>query len=226
MIGLTPEKVIQSGCVLLIGAIIFAESALLIGIILPGGDTMLFIAGFFASQGYLPIGWLITAIVIGAILGDNVGYTIGRRAGPRLFKKEQGIFFRKDHVTRAERFYKAHGGKAITLARFVPVIRTLAPMIAGVGKMDRKRFMFFNVLGALIWGIGVPLLGYFFGSQIPNIDAYIIPLVLFSTLIVFAPPIWHIVRDKKMRTRLGAKTKYSLQRALRYLSLNKRVDLD
>lgn len=220
MIGLAPEKIIQSGGVLLIGGIIFAESALLIGIFLPGGDTLLFLSGFFASQGYLPIGWLILAIVIGAIIGDNVGYAIGRRAGPRLFRKEQGVFFRKEQVVAAEKFYKVHGGKAVTLARFIPVIRTLAPMIAGVGKMDRKRFFLYNVLGAIVWGVGLPLLGYFFGARIPSIESYIAPLALFAFFIVFVPPLWHIWREPRTRKVVVNKVKLALSN----IFLNKKVN--
>ncbi len=224
MIGISPEKIVQTGGALLIGGIIFAESALLIGILLPGGDTLLFMSGFFAAQGLLPIEWLIVSIVIGAILGDNVGYTIGRRAGPRLFRKDDGLFFRKDHIQRAEGFYKTHGGKTVTLARFVPVVRTFAPMIAGVAKMDRKRFMFYNVLGALIWGIGVPMLGYFFGSRIPNLDAYLGPIVLVALVATFIPPLVPILRDPVSRQKLFTLIDTNIKRILRYIGLNKRID--
>ncbi len=224
MIGISPEKIIQTGGVLLVGGVIFAESALLIGIILPGGDTLLFVAGFFAAQGHLPIGWLIVAIIIGAILGDNVGYTIGRRAGPKLFKKDDGLFMRKDHIERAEKFYNTHGGKTITLARFVPIIRTLAPMIAGVGKMDRKKFMFYNVFGAVVWGISVPLLGYFFGSRIPNLDAYLGPIVLLGFVVTFVPPLVPILRNPKSRAELFAYISSRGKRAVRYIGLNKKID--
>lgn len=224
MIGISPEKIIQTGGVLLVGAIIFAESALLIGIILPGGDTLLFVSGFFAAQGHLPIGWLIFTIIVAAVIGDNVGYTIGRRAGPKLFKKDAGLFFRKDHIRRAEDFYKAHGGKTITLARFVPVIRTLAPMIAGIGKMDRKRFMFYNVFGAVVWGVSLPLLGYFFGSRIPNLDDYLLPVVLLGFVITFIPPLIPILRDPVSRKKLFAYINTQFKRVLRFITLNKRVD--
>lgn len=224
MIGISPEKIIQTGGILLIGGIIFAESALLIGIIMPGGDTLLFIAGFFAAQGDLPIVWLIVSIIVGAILGDNVGYTIGRRAGPKLFRKEDGLFFRKDHIDRAESFYEAHGGKTITLARFLPIIRTFAPMIAGVGKMDRRRFMFYNVLGAAIWGISVPLLGYFFGSLIPNLDQLLVPIVLLALVIGFLPPLIPILRDPRSRKKLKEVIGRRFRRIVRYIGLNKKLD--
>lgn len=224
MIGLSPEKIIQTGGVLLVGGIIFAESALLIGILLPGGDTLLFLSGFFASQGLLPLGWLMVAIIVGAVLGDNVGYTIGRRAGPRLFRKDDGLFFRKDHISKAENFYQKHGGKTVTLARFVPVVRTFVPMIAGVAKMDRRQFLFYNVLGALIWGISVPLLGYFLGSRIPGIDKYLGPLVLVALIVTFVPPLVPILRDPVSRGRLFTIITDRFRKILRYVSLNKKVD--
>lgn len=191
---------------------------------MPGGDTLLFIAGFFAAQGDLPIVWLIVSIIVGAILGDNVGYTIGRRAGPKLFRKEDGLFFRKDHIDRAESFYEAHGGKTITLARFLPIIRTFAPMIAGVGKMDRRRFMFYNVLGAAIWGISVPLLGYFFGSLIPNLDQLLVPIVLLALVIGFLPPLIPILRDPRSRKKLKEVIGRRFRRIVRYIGLNKKLD--
>lgn len=224
MIGFTPEKIIRTGGALLIGVIIFAESALLIGILLPGGDTLLFVSGFFAAQGLLNIYTLMGCIIVGAVLGDNVGYTIGRRTGPRLFRKDDGLFFRKDHITRAENFYKTHGGKTVTLARFVPVIRTLAPMIAGVAKMDRRQFMFYNVLGAVIWGTSLPLLGYFLGSRLPAIDDYIGPVVLIAFLLTFVPPLVPVLRNPVSRGKLIALTKKQLRRLARYITLNKRID--
>lgn len=168
MFGIDIEALIQSGGLLLVTLIIFAESGLLIGFFLPG-DTLLFTAGFFAAQGKLPLGWLILCTTIAAIVGDNVGYTIGERTGPRIFRKKDGMFFRQDYIEKAEDFYERHGGKTIILARFVPVVRTFAPVVAGVGKMPRKRFFFYNVIGGVLWAAGVTLLGYWLGSKIPNI---------------------------------------------------------
>jgi membrane-associated protein len=222
MIDISPEKIIQTGGALLVGGIIFAESAFLIGIIMPGGDTLLFMAGFFASQGLLQLHWLILFIIIGAVLGDNVGYTIGRRAGPRLFRKDDGLFFRKDHIERAATFYETHGGKTVTLARFVPVVRTFAPMIAGVAKMDRRQFMFYNVLGAVVWATSVPLLGYFFGSKIPNIDQYLGPIVLVAFVLTFIPPLIPIMRDPVARKALFAHLDKLRRNVLRHIGLNKR----
>lgn len=199
--GINPEHILQSGGVLLVAAIVFAESGLLIGFFLPG-DTLLFTAGFFASQGKLNIGFLLIATVLAAIIGDNVGYTIGRRNGHRVFKKKDGILFRAEYIEQAEKFYEKHGGKTITIARFIPVIRTFAPVVAGVGKMDRKKFMFYNIIGATIWGVGVTLLGYALGIRIPNIDKYLLPVIGLAMLLTFGPPIVHILKDRETRSRL------------------------
>lgn len=219
---LNVENIIRSGGLLLIGLIVFAESGLLVGFFLPG-DTLLFSAGFFAAQGHLPLGWLILVIVSAAIIGDNVGYTIGRRTGHRIFRKKEGIFFRQEYIQRAEAFYEKHGGKTVTLARFVPIVRTFAPIVAGVAKMERKRFMFYNVLGAIIWGVGLPVLGYFLGSKIPHIDAYILPAVLAATVFTFAPPLVHVFKEAETRKRFWEALKRQGRRGLRYLGLNKEV---
>ncbi|MDO8265371.1 MAG: VTT domain-containing protein [Candidatus Saccharibacteria bacterium] len=204
-----PETIIQSGGLLLIGAIVFAESGLLIGFFLPG-DTLLFSAGFFAAQGKLPILGLLAVIVVAAILGDNVGYSIGKRTGKKIFKKEDGILFRKEYIQKAEEFYEKHGGKTITLARFVPIVRTFAPVVAGAAKMDRKRVMMFNIAGGLTWGLSVTLLGYFLGNKIPNIDAYLLPVVLSAVILTTASPVLHILRDKKARTKISSAIKQKL----------------
>lgn len=214
---LNVEQIIQSGGLLLVALIVFAESGLLIGFFLPG-DTLLLSAGVFAAQGKLDLGLLILAVVTAAILGDNVGYSIGRRTGKRIFKKEDGIFFRSEHIDRAEKFYEAHGGKTIILARFVPVVRTFAPIVAGVGKMPRRRFLFYNIFGGVFWGAGVTLLGYWFGSKIPDIDHYIMPVIGTVTILTFGPALYHIFKDKEARHLVWQK----LKRFLQLLSLNKR----
>src|SRR3990167_1246550 len=140
--------------------IVFAESGLLIGFFLPG-DSLLFTAGFLASQGYLNIWILAVLTFLGAILGDNFGYMMGKKFGPRVFRKEDSFLFNRDHMERARIFYEKYGGKTIVLARFLPVIRTFVPILAGVGNMKYKNFVFFNIFGAVIWAIGMTWLGYF-----------------------------------------------------------------
>ncbi len=184
---------IESGGLLLIGAIIFAESGLLAGFFLPG-DTLLFTAGFFAAQGKLPLPELLLVVIVAAIAGYYAGYHIGHKFGKRLFKKEEGLFFRREYLERSEIFYEKHGGKTVMLSRFVPIVRTFAPVVAGMGNMSLTRFNFFNFVGALVWGGGVTLLGYWFGSKIPNIDHYLLPIILAAMAISFGPTLWHLVR--------------------------------
>ncbi len=197
-------SIIESGGLLLIGFIVFAESGLLVGFFLPG-DTLLFTAGFFAAQGQLPLGWLIIVVVIAAIVGDNVGYEIGKHTGKRIFTKDDGILFRKEHVKRAEKFYQVHGGKTIILARFVPIVRTFAPVVAGVGNMSHRRFFFFNVVGGIGWGASIILLGYWLGSKIPHIDRYLLPVVGLAMVFTFAPTVYHLAKDPKIRQKLWQK---------------------
>ena len=204
---------IQSGGLLLIGFIVFAESGLFIGLLLPfPGDTLLFTAGFFAAEGKLPLSWLLLVVIIAAIIGDNVGYQVGKKYGPRVFKKENGIFFRQEHVTRATAFYEKHGGKTVVLARFLPFLRTLAPMMAGVGRMPQRRFVFYNVFGAILWGSGVTLLGYWLGREIPSIDKYLLPVVGVILIFSFAPGLYHIFKDKKTRHFLKQRIKALLKK--------------
>jgi membrane-associated protein len=205
----------------IIGGIIFAESGLLVGFFLPG-DTLLLFAGFFAAQGKLPLGWLLVTIVVCAIIGDNVGYSIGRRTGPRIFKKKDGLFFHKDHIERAEKFYNQHGGKTIILARFVPIVRTFAPMVAGIGKMPRKRFMAFNVVGAFVWGVGVTMIGYFLGGFFDpaTIEKFILPVMLIVTAGTFGPALYHLLKEESTRQAIKARIKLGLSN----IFLNKKID--
>lgn len=207
------ESIVASGSLLLLAAIIFSECGLLIGFFLPG-DTLLFAAGFFAAQGKLPLAWLLIVLTIAAILGYYVGYRIGRRIGPRLFKKD-GLFLRLEYVERAELFYEKHGGKATMLARFVPVIRTIAPISAGVAKMPRKTFWIYNIIGGVVWVAGLTMLGYKFGERVHNIDQYILPIVALATMISFSPTIYHILHDEKIRNAMVQKIRMSFRQLLK-----------
>jgi membrane-associated protein len=199
-----PETIVKSGGLALIAFIVFAESGLLFGIIFPG-DTLLFAAGFIAAQGQFDIVHLITLIVIASILGGQSGYYIGQKAGPRLFRKKDGLFFRHEYIEKSERFYKKHGGKTIMFARFVPVIRTFAPVVAGVGNMDQRKFIIFNILGSSLWGITITLAGYFLGSQFPDLADKIELVFLIALPFIFGPPIYHIFRDPIIRKRLASR---------------------
>jgi len=179
--------------------IVFAESGLFIGFFLPG-DSLLFTAGFLASQGFLNI-WLLAPLTfIAAILGDNFGYAFGKRVGPALFTRKDSILFHKDHLERARVFFEAHGAKTLILARFLPVIRTFAPILAGVGKMHYKTFFFYNVFGAVLWALGMTWLGYFLGNLIPNIDKYLIPIILAIIIVSTLPTAIHIIKNREYLT--------------------------
>lgn len=190
-------------------AIVFAESGLLVGFFLPG-DSLLFAAGFLASQGFFNIAILCIVTFVAAVLGDNVGYWFGKKAGPRVFKKEDSLVFSKANVEKSQAFYEKHGGKAIILARFIPVVRTFAPVIAGVGKMDYKRFFAFNIIGGLIWGVGVTLLGYFLGNSIPHVDRYLLPIAILIIIVSIAPGLWHLLRDQESRANYLAQAKQAI----------------
>jgi membrane-associated protein len=193
------ESWLESGGLLLLAAIVFAESGLLIGFFLPG-DSLLFIAGFLASSAGgevlppLPLVALITFIA--AVAGDQVGYLFGRRVGPSLFDRDQSRFFNPNNVQKAQDFFDRHGAKTIVMARFVPVVRTFAPIVAGVGRMNYRTFVTFNIVGGLLWGVGVTTLGYFLGEVSwieSNIEIALIAIVLLSVL----PVVLEVVRHRR-----------------------------
>lgn len=178
--------------------LVFLESGMLVGFFFPG-DSLLFIAGFLASQGFFNIGILVAGCFIFAILGDSIGYLIGVKLGPKVFKKQKSIFFNIKHLEAAQRYYDKHGGKTILLARFIPVIRAFAPVVAGAGKMDYKKFVFFNLFGAIIWAIGVTLAGYYLGSLIPDIDKFLLPIIGIIVVVSILPALHHILMDAEIR---------------------------
>lgn len=156
--------------------IVFAETGLLIGFFLPG-DTLLITAGILAQQGNLSLAGVMLAVAAGAILGDSTGYALGRRFGPAIFQRPDSRLFRPEYVTRTRAFFERYGGLALTLAQFVPIVRTVAPTLAGVGQMPYPRFVTFNVIGVLLWAGAVPLLGYWLGGLVPHLDRYILLVV-------------------------------------------------
>lgn len=184
-------------------AIIFAESGLLIGFFLPG-DSILFPAGFLASTGFFSLPELIIICSVAAILGDSVGYMFGRRVGRRLFMREDSTFFKKKHLEAAESFYEKHGSKTIVLARFVPIVRTFAPIVAGISDMHYRRFVTFNILGGLLWAGGVTVAGFLLGHLIPpeDVDKLLLPIIILLVIIPGLPSLIHILRDEEMRTAI------------------------
>lgn len=186
-----------------VAAIVFAESGLFIGFFLPG-DSLLFTAGFLASQGFLNPLVLIAVVFPAAVLGDNFGYAFGRRIGPKIFAREDSLLFHKENLERARVFYEHYGAKTIVLARFLPVIRTFAPILAGVGKMRYATFFAYNVIGGALWGIGISLSGYFLGAMVPGADRYIVLIVLLIIFFSVLPTAVHVLKDRTYRTRIIA----------------------
>lgn len=178
-----------------VAAIIFAESGLLIGFFLPG-DSLLFTAGLLAAQGVMDLRVLVPLCFGAAVVGDAVGYLFGQRVGRRLFQRADSVFFHLDHLVRAERFFARHGGKAVVLARFMPVVRTFTPIVAGAGAMPYRRFVIFNVLGALLWAVGVTVAGYLLGAAVPGIDRYLLPIVLVIGLASVSPGLVQLWRER------------------------------
>jgi membrane-associated protein len=177
-------------------AIVFAESGLFFGFFLPG-DSLLFTAGFLASQEYISIIWLLILTFIAAVLGDSVGYYFGKKTGPKIFTKEDSFFFRKQHVEKARSFYEKHGKKTIVLARFIPIVRTFVPILAGVGEMEYKTFFKFNIIGGFVWTWGMIGLGYILGNTIPNAERYLTPIIIGIVFVSFIPAIVEFFRQRK-----------------------------
>ncbi|QQS22494.1 VTT domain-containing protein [bacterium] len=181
--------------------IVFAETGLLVGFFLPG-DSLMFTAGVLAAEGYLNIYILLIILVSAAIIGDSTGYAIGKKFGPKIFAKENSLLFNKSHVQKAEQFFHKHGPKTIIIARFVPIVRTFVPTLAGVGKMSYWRFLTYNIVGALLWAAGLTLLGYYLGLKIDNIDKYILPIIAVIILVSISPYIKRLITDKNLRREI------------------------
>jgi membrane-associated protein len=177
--------------------IVFAETGLFLGFFFPG-DSLLFVAGLLAAQGLFPVSVLILVLLVAAITGNMAGYWFGKKVGPKLFERDDSLLFRKAHVRRAQSFYEKHGAKTIMLARFVPIVRTFGPIVAGIAEMNYRSFMMYNVLGALLWTVGLTLGGYLFGNLITDIDRYLLPVILAIIIISFLPAVWHIWKEQRI----------------------------
>jgi len=204
LFGFELTEVIATVGVLGVAAIIFAESGLLIGFFLPG-DTLLFTVGLLAHQGVITMNvhLLVPILFVAAVLGDNVGYMFGKRVGPRIFRKPDSILFHQDNLQRAEKFYEKYGPLTIVIARFVPLVRTFAPIVAGVGKMQYKKFLFFNLIGGLLWTAGLTYIGYFGGAFLEargiEIDHLVLPIIAVAMTITLISPLYHIIREPSAR---------------------------
>lgn len=195
-VHLDPIAMLQTGSYLGLAFLIYAESGLFFGIFLPG-DSLLFAAGLVAASGFFIVGPLIIMVVLAAILGDSTGYWFGSEIGERLFKRQDSRFFKQAYVKRTEIFFKKYGGRAVVLARFVPIVRTIAPILAGVSSMKYRVFLGYNIIGGILWGAGMILVGYFLGSLIPNSEKYILPLSLVIVVLSFLPILINLVRGKR-----------------------------
>jgi membrane-associated protein len=199
-----------------VAAIIFAESGLLIGFFLPG-DSILFTAGFLINVGLFnfDIHLFVALVFIAAVLGDGVGYIFGKRVGRKLFNRPNSLLFRQENIQKAEEFYKKHGGITVVIARFIPVIRTFVPIIAGVGKMSYRTFLTYNVIGALLWAAGISYIGYYVGALLHKlgieIDTVLLPIVALIILLSVLPPAIHVLKDKKQRRIIWEGTKKQIR---------------
>lgn len=192
--------------------VIFAETGLMIGFFLPG-DSLLFTTGFLVASGVLSININVIAplLFLAAVIGNTTGYMFGRRLGPKIFKKPDARIFKQEYVQKAQAFYDKNGGKTIIMAQFIPIIRTFAPVVAGVSKMDYRRFLAFNVIGATFWAAGVTYAGFFLGKMFEEmgmeIDQVLLPIVALIILLSITPPLIHVLKDKDNRRSLWALVK-------------------
>jgi membrane-associated protein len=193
------DDLIRWGGYVLLVAVVFTETGLLVGFFLPG-DSLLITAGLVAAAGGLNIWWVNALLCVAAIVGDTVGYAIGARIGPRLFTREQSLLFNPRHVERTRRFYARHGAKTIVIARFVPIIRTFAPVVAGVGQMPYRRFIFYNVAGGVGWVWSMTWAGYLLGQAIPDIDRHVHVIVAVVVVLSVIPIVMEIARERRKRS--------------------------
>lgn len=193
-----PESLIDTFGFAGILLIVFAESGLLFGFFLPG-DSLLFTAGLLVSQDVLnvPLPMLLLGCFVAAVAGDQVGYVFGRRMGPTLFRRPDSRIFKQRYVDQSRHFYERHGPKTIVLARFVPIVRTFAPILAGVGEMQYRTFVVFNVAGGLLWAVGVTTLGFFLGETVPSIDRYLLPAIVVIVALSVLPAVVEILRARR-----------------------------
>lgn len=184
-------------------AIVFAETGLLVGFFLPG-DSLLVTAGLFAATGDLNIIYLNLLLIPAAILGNIAGYWIGQKSGPRLFNREQSLLFRKDYLIKTKLFYEKHGISTMIITRFMPILRTFAPVVAGIGNMDYRKFLYYNIIGAVAWIISMTLTGFYLGRLVPGIDKHIEKVIIVVVFVSLLPAlikfVKHRLQKRKIRT--------------------------
>ena len=192
-----PDKLLEAFGTIGLFLVVFAESGLLIGFFLPG-DSLLFTAGVFAAAGKLSLPVILPGVFLAAVAGDQVGYAFGNKAGPALFRRPDSRFFKQAYLDKAQRYFEEHGPRTIVLARFVPIVRTFAPIVAGAGDMRYRTFVTYNVVGGLLWGIGVTLLGFALGEAI-DIDKYLLPVIAVIIAFSLVPVLLEIRRARSSR---------------------------
>jgi membrane-associated protein len=190
------DGLIRWGGYVLLAAIVFTETGLLVGFFLPG-DSLLITAGLVAAAGVLNIWWINVILIVAAVVGDSVGYAIGARLGPALFTREKSLLFNPRHVERTREFYARHGARTIVIARFVPIIRTFAPVVAGVGRMEYRRFLTYNLAGGMGWVVSMTWTGYLLGSLIPNISQYVHVVVAIVIVLSCLPIVFELQRARR-----------------------------
>ena len=197
-LGLDPKKILNSVGTLGLYAIVFAESGIMIGFFLPG-DSLLFTAGLLSATKHVlwPFPLLVLGCAIAAIAGDQVGYAFGDRAGPRLFNRPDSRWFKQEHLQRAEDFYERHGSKTIVIARFVPIVRTFAPIVAGASKMEYRKFVLYNIIGGAAWATLMLCLGYGLGKKFPGIGNYLDYAILIIVVLSLCPIVFEYVRQRR-----------------------------
>jgi membrane-associated protein len=195
---LSPNHLIETFGTIGVIAVIFAESGLLIGFFLPG-DSLLFTAGLLASQGKLNLGVVVVGCCVAAVAGDQVGYQFGARVGPALFRRQDSKFFKQEYVEQAQSYFDRYGSRTIVLARFVPIVRTFAPVVAGISSMKWRTFAAYNVIGGIAWAAGVTIAGNILGDTIPNIDKYLLPIIVLIVVVSAIPVGLEILRARRER---------------------------
>jgi membrane-associated protein len=194
---LHPDELIEAVGTIGLFFVVFAESGLFFGFFLPG-DSLLFTAGVFAAKGDLVLPVILVGCFIAAVAGDQVGYAFGRRVGPALFRRPDSRFFRQSHVEKAQDYFIEHGVKTIVIARFVPIVRTFAPILAGVGRMEYRTFVTYNVLGGFLWSVGITSLGFVLGEAI-DIDKYLLPVIAVIVLLSVLPVLREVLKSRRAR---------------------------
>ena len=200
--------------------IVFAESGLLIGFFLPG-DSLLFTTGFLINAGIITVNIHVAVLLIfmAAVLGDSVGYWFGNKAGPRLFKRKNAKLFKQEYIQKAQEFYDKNGGKTIILARFIPIVRTFAPVVAGAAKMKYRTFFSYNIIGGLLWAAGITYLGYFLGQWFEHIgieiDVVLLPIIALIIFVSILPPLIHVFKDKERREAILASSKQQIKKIVK-----------